>query len=254
MVRLGNFGHLHNLGFKGLLVFADFMVGFDAYTLTVLVKSCWSNVTVGRQIHVRKIIYEELNVSTKPPPPLPQNYESRDSRRLTQSDENGHLSASVTTTSARVGFKSQSVLVKLYEVYLILIDVPHLKQRLKATNLMSLFNCKVGNGDNQVIVLMVERWWATTHTFHLPCGELGITPRDFMMHTGITIETEELMALDDSYTKYGNAIAIFPNMVSEDYGKGCISFAHLRTYLDHTKVNIKDLVNVNTIIRAFMLL
>ncbi|KAF6136679.1 hypothetical protein GIB67_016135 [Kingdonia uniflora] len=139
-------------------------------------------------------------------------------------------------------------------MYLILIEVPHLKHRLKATNLMSLFDCKIGNSDNQVIVSMVERWWATTHTFHLPCGELGITSRDFMVYTGIGIETGESMILDESYTEYGNALTIFPNMESKDYEKGCISFAHLRSYLDHTRVNIKDLANINTIFRVFMLL
>ncbi|KAF6175568.1 hypothetical protein GIB67_003950 [Kingdonia uniflora] len=106
----------------------------------------------------RKIIYEELNVSTEPSPLLPQNYEPRDFRRLTQSNGKGHLSTSVATTS-----------------------------RLNATNLMSLFDCKVGNGDNQVIVSMVERWWATTHTFHLPCGQSGITPKDFTVHTEIGV-------------------------------------------------------------------
>ncbi|KAF6168363.1 hypothetical protein GIB67_018203 [Kingdonia uniflora] len=43
-------------------------------------------------------------------------------------------------------------------------------------------------------------------------------------------------------------------MEFKDYEKGCISFAHLQTYLDHTRVNIKDLANTNTIFRAFMLL
>ncbi|KAF6142621.1 hypothetical protein GIB67_015107 [Kingdonia uniflora] len=62
------------------------------------------------------------------------------------------------------------------------------------------------------------------------------------------------MVLDESYTKEGNALAIFPNTESKDYEKGCINFAHLHTYLDHTKVNIKNHVNVNTIFRAFMLL
>ncbi|KAF6153120.1 hypothetical protein GIB67_034842, partial [Kingdonia uniflora] len=47
----------------------------------------------------QKITYEELNVSTEPPPPLPENYEPRDIRRLTQSDGKGHLSTSVATTS-----------------------------------------------------------------------------------------------------------------------------------------------------------
>ncbi|KAF6162019.1 hypothetical protein GIB67_002608 [Kingdonia uniflora] len=81
-----------------------------------------------------KITYEELNVSTEPSPLLLQNYEPRDFRRLTQSDGKGHLSTSVVTTSARVRFKCRSVLVKLRETYLILIEVPHLKHKFKATN------------------------------------------------------------------------------------------------------------------------
>ncbi|KAF6171283.1 hypothetical protein GIB67_036951 [Kingdonia uniflora] len=127
-------------------------------------------------------------------------------------------------------------------------------KRLKATNLMSLFDCKVGNRDNEVIVSMVECWWATTHTFHLPYGELGITPRDFTVHTGISIRIGEPMVLDESYMEEGNALTISPNIESKDFEKGCISFAHLWTYLDHTRVNIKDPTNANTIFRSFMLL
>ncbi|KAF6134776.1 hypothetical protein GIB67_002177 [Kingdonia uniflora] len=119
----------------------------------------------------RKNDFEEVvNVSIEPPPPLSQNYKARDFRQLTQPDRNGHLSTLVGTTSARVGFKCRSVLVKLHKIYVILIEVPHLKQRLKATNLMSVFDCKIGNVDNQVILAMIERWWPTTHTFYLPCG------------------------------------------------------------------------------------
>ncbi|KAF6171516.1 hypothetical protein GIB67_018040 [Kingdonia uniflora] len=43
-------------------------------------------------------------------------------------------------------------------------------------------------------------------------------------------------------------------MMPTDYEKGYISFAHLRTLLDHTIVNIKDPANFNAIFRAFMLL
>ncbi|KAF6170089.1 hypothetical protein GIB67_025778 [Kingdonia uniflora] len=154
----------------------------------------------------------------------------------------------------RVGFKCRSVLVKLRKIYLICIEVPHLKQRLKATNLMSVFDCKIGNGDNQVILAMIERWWSTIHTFCLPCRELGITPKDFTVLTGIGIETEEPMEFDESSIDYGNAIRVFPDMMPTDYEKGCIRFAHLRTYLDHTRVNIRDPANANTIFRAFMLL
>ncbi|KAF6139901.1 hypothetical protein GIB67_009748 [Kingdonia uniflora] len=83
-----------------------------------------SNVS---QIHFlsgkkRKIEFEEVvNVSTEPPPPLPQYYGARDFPQLTQPDGNTHLFTSVATTSARVGFKYRSILAKLREIYLIVV-------------------------------------------------------------------------------------------------------------------------------------
>ncbi|KAF6160379.1 hypothetical protein GIB67_019148 [Kingdonia uniflora] len=203
----------------------------------------------------RKVGFEEvLNVSTEPPPPLPEYYGPRDFWQLTQPDGNGHLSTSVATTSTRVGFKCRSILAKLREIYLRLIKVPHLKQKLKATNLMSVFDCKIGNGDNEVVLAMVERWWPNTHTFHLPCGELGITPRDFTVLTGIGIGIGEPITFEDFYTEYGKALTIFSVMEFKDYEKGCVSFAHLETYLDHTRVDFNDKGNTKVIFRAFILL
>ncbi|KAF6142729.1 hypothetical protein GIB67_018440, partial [Kingdonia uniflora] len=183
---------------------------------------------------------EVVNASIEPPSPLPQNYEARDFWQLTQLDGKGHLSTSVATTSARVGFKCRSVLVKLHEIYVILIAVPHLKQRLKATNLISVFDYKIGNVDNQVILAMIERWWPATHTFCLPCGDLGITPRDFTVLTGIGIGTEGPMEFDESSTDYGNAIRDFPDMMSTYYEKGCISFAHLRMFANGVSTDSCD--------------
>ncbi|KAF6167144.1 hypothetical protein GIB67_029782 [Kingdonia uniflora] len=62
------------------------------------------------------------------------------------------------------------------------------------------------------------------------------------------------MVLDESYTEYSNALTIFSNMESKDYEKGCISFAHLQTHIDHSRVNITDPANITTIFRAFMIL
>ncbi|KAF6176898.1 hypothetical protein GIB67_030581 [Kingdonia uniflora] len=143
----------------------------------------------------RKNNFEEVvNVFTEPPPPLPQNYEEHDFWQLTQPDGNGHLFTSVATILV-----SQSP----QKIYLILIEVRRLNQILKATNLMSVIDCKIGNGDNQVILAMIERWWTTTHTFHLPCGKLGITPRDFTVLTGISMGTKEPMEFYESSTVYG---------------------------------------------------
>ncbi|KAF6139060.1 hypothetical protein GIB67_010786, partial [Kingdonia uniflora] len=160
---------------------------------------------------------EVVKVSIEPPPPLSQNYEARDFRHLTQPDGKCHLS-----TSARVGFKCRSVLVKLREIYVILIEVPHLKQRLKAIDLMSVFDCKIENRDNQVILAMIERWWQTTNTFYLPCGELWITPRDFTVLTGIGIGTGKPMEFDELFTDYGNAIRVFPDMMPTYYERDAL--------------------------------
>ncbi|KAF6173977.1 hypothetical protein GIB67_039928, partial [Kingdonia uniflora] len=202
-----------------------------------------------------KVGFEEvLNVSTEPPPPLPKYYGPRDFWQLTQPDGNGHLSTSFDTISARVGFKYRSILAKLREIYLRLIKVPYLKQRLKATNLISVFDCKIGNGDNQVVLAMVERWWPSTRTFHLPYGELGITPKDFTVFTGIGIGIGEPIIFEDFYAEYVKALTIFPAMEFKDYEKGCVSFAHLETYLDHTRVDFNNKGNTKVIFRAFMLL
>ncbi|KAF6161343.1 hypothetical protein GIB67_009230 [Kingdonia uniflora] len=115
----------------------------------------------------RKNNFEEVvNASIEPPPPLPQNYEARDFRHLTQSDGKGHLFTLVATTSV----------------------------------------------------------------------------------------SGEPMEFDESSTDYGNAIRVFPDMMPTEYENGCISFAHLRTYLDHTKVNIRDPANAKNFFKAFMLL
>ncbi|KAF6146828.1 hypothetical protein GIB67_018481 [Kingdonia uniflora] len=71
----------------------------------------------------RKNDFEEVfNASIEPPLPLPQNYEARNFRQLTQPDGKGHLSTLVFTTSSRVGFKCRSVLVKLRKIYVIFIE------------------------------------------------------------------------------------------------------------------------------------
>ena len=43
------------------------------------------------------------------------------------------------------------------------------------------------NADVQLCAAIALRWYKTTHTFHFPCGELGLTPLDFSMLTGISI-------------------------------------------------------------------
>ncbi|XP_026442985.1 protein MAIN-LIKE 1-like [Papaver somniferum] len=40
---------------------------------------------------------------------------------------------------------------------------------------------------HSMVDYIVERFWDTTNTFHLPFGEIGFTPLDWVMLTGVTI-------------------------------------------------------------------
>ncbi|KAI8542629.1 hypothetical protein RHMOL_Rhmol08G0152400 [Rhododendron molle] len=41
--------------------------------------------------------------------------------------------------------------------------------------------------DHVVLVALVERWRDTTNTFHLPPGEMTVTPADFAAITGLMV-------------------------------------------------------------------
>ena len=48
----------------------------------------------------------------------------------------------------------------------------------------TLTSCKA---DNVLFTVLAERWWDTTNTFHLPCGELTLTPADLTGLTGLRV-------------------------------------------------------------------
>ena len=55
-----------------------------------------------------------------------------------------------------------------------------------------------GIHDASIGFALAERWWDTTHTFHFPWGEAGITPLDFTMLAGMSVGAEGIMPLDAS--------------------------------------------------------
>ncbi len=48
------------------------------------------------------------------------------------------------------------------------------------------------NGDLPLIYALAERWSDTTNTFHLPAGELTMTPADFAAITGLRVGGEPI--------------------------------------------------------------
>ncbi|KAI3960952.1 hypothetical protein MKW98_019153, partial [Papaver atlanticum] len=61
------------------------------------------------------------------------------------------------------------------------------KQFLDNCVFSRLFRVAIKKNDQRLAECLVERWWYSTHTFHFPNFEIGFTPWDFTMLTGIPI-------------------------------------------------------------------
>lgn len=61
----------------------------------------------------------------------------------------------------------------------------NLAEALNRTNFQSFLNIvNIENFDTYLVRVLVERWWDTINTFHIPCGERTFTPINFTMITG----------------------------------------------------------------------
>ncbi|KAF6169941.1 hypothetical protein GIB67_034333 [Kingdonia uniflora] len=87
-----------------------------------------------------------------------------------------------------------------------------------------------GNSDNRLIHALVERWWPSTHTFHFPCGELGFTPLDFVMLTGISFGRGRELPYDERYFKLEEAKKIFPGITSSDMRYGNVTLSYVKKW------------------------
>ena len=80
----------------------------------------------------------------------------------------------------------------------------------------SLFRCGYVVADRSLVYALIERWWDTTHTFHFPQGEIGITPLDVTMLTGMSIERGRAVTIgDDRYSKFDDAQRFWPGLMDE---------------------------------------
>ena len=60
-----------------------------------------------------------------------------------------------------------------------------------------LIDVSWGRHDASIGFVLAERWWDTTHTFHFPWGEAGITPLDFTMLTGMSVGAGDTVPFDE---------------------------------------------------------
>ncbi|XP_026431635.1 protein MAINTENANCE OF MERISTEMS-like [Papaver somniferum] len=64
---------------------------------------------------------------------------------------------------------------------------PKIKYIIDKAGWGRLLAMEIGEASHPVIDYLVERWWDTTHTFHFPFGEMGFTPLDWVVLTGLSI-------------------------------------------------------------------
>ncbi|KAF6169377.1 hypothetical protein GIB67_016547 [Kingdonia uniflora] len=93
---------------------------------------------------------------------------------------------------------------------------PTLKKLVDGMGFVDFCSINAGNLDNRLIHALVERWWPSIHSFHFPCGELGFTPLDFVMLTGISFRRGREIPYDERYSKLEEAEKMFPGITSSD--------------------------------------
>ncbi|KAF6168298.1 hypothetical protein GIB67_018138 [Kingdonia uniflora] len=114
-------------------------------------------------------------------------------------------------------------------------------------------NIRLGNSDNRLIQALTERWWPTTHTFLVPCAEIGVTPLNFAVLTSLPIgRYPTQMPYDDTWSILSNARQLLPNIDYNHIKSGNISIAHLRTYLT-VAADRKDKIIIARVFILFMM-
>ncbi|KAF6169014.1 hypothetical protein GIB67_038511 [Kingdonia uniflora] len=98
-----------------------------------------------------------------------------------------------------------------------------LKKLVDGMGFADFCSINAGNSDNRLIHALMERWWPSTHTFHFPCGELGFTPLDFVMLTGISFGRGRELPYDERYSKLEEAEKMFPGITSSDMRYGYLA-------------------------------
>ncbi|KAF6164090.1 hypothetical protein GIB67_017674 [Kingdonia uniflora] len=141
-----------------------------------------------------------------------------------------HISIGSEEMLNRHELQCKGSLDKVLKWYQWIAVYPTLKKLVDNMGFKEFCSIKAGNSDNRLIHALVERWWPSTHTFHFPCGELGFTPLDFVMLTGISFGRGHELPYDERYSKLEKAEKIFLRIVSSDIMYGNITLSYLKKW------------------------
>jgi hypothetical protein len=83
--------------------------------------------------------------------------------------------------------------------------------------------------DHAIVVALAERWRDTTNTFHLPPGEMTVTPTDFAAITGLRVGGEPI-PLDSGIHSDTDALAWFLGTAPK-VESGMARYDQFKTYL-----------------------
>ena len=92
-----------------------------------------------------------------------------------------------------------------------------MKDKVKATWLSEFANllARKRKRDKHLIMALAERWWDTTHTFHLDeVGELTMTPKHFSAITGLPVCGKPLKYNMEAHTNTKEVVRLFVNSIA----------------------------------------
>lgn len=115
-------------------------------------------------------------------------------------DDNPHASDGKTSLNKQGDrFKLRGNWKRLHLFYVGLSKFEQIKAVIDVAGWSRLLSVDMPNSDQRLVESCVERWWDTTHTFHLPLVEFGISPYDFTFITGMYMTIDFICILRISH-------------------------------------------------------
>lgn len=149
-------------------------------------------------------------------------------------DDKPHATEDITFSDAPTfKFKHRGCLASVIHYYkFISIHCPRVKYLIEKAGWEKLLNIECNVTQHAVVDYIVERFWDTTNTFHFPFGEMGFTPLDWVMLTGLSIGDGYVVPYDSSLYQFDYVREkIFPDITQGTRGASWISNSITITYL-----------------------
>ncbi|KAI3847085.1 hypothetical protein MKW98_015440, partial [Papaver atlanticum] len=107
----------------------------------------------------------------------------------TLEDDNQHSSTDITFAEIqRLKYHHRGSLASIINHFKFICEHSlRVKYIIERAGWGSLLSIECSETQHSVVDYIVERFWDTTNTFHFPFGEMGFTPLDWVMLTGLSI-------------------------------------------------------------------